>query len=114
MVADVFPCTIPVTVHRHEDGAEDPYGNPLHRYTKDKVMVFAVQKGGTPAVTASHPEAAEFDAVVYAPVEAGITDRDRIEVDGMVYELAAPPGNWDSNPWFSPGLVECRCKRMEG
>ena len=54
-----------------------------------------------------------YDAVVYVPTETGIRATDRIELPGYgLFEVDGPPGNWDHNPWWTPGLVEVRLKSL--
>lgn len=60
-----------------------------------------------------HVYQVEWDATLYAPVEAGIHAGDRIRLPGVgEFTLVGEPSNWDNNPWFSPGLVEVRLKRV--
>ncbi|ALA68552.1 hypothetical protein [Corynebacterium lactis] len=114
MVASSFECTIPIEVLRRRSGGRDAYGNPRPSWERERVMAFAVQVGGDWAATVTHPQAARYDAVVYAPSSVGITAGDRVFYLDRTYEVVEPPGNWDANPWFVPGLVECRCQKMEG
>lgn len=109
-----FPCRVPVTVLRRGAGGVDAYGNPTSSWSRETVLVFGVQVGGADEATATHPESARFDMKIYAPVDVGIGDRDRIEYVGRTYEVDGQPGDWQMNPWWSPGLVECRCNLVEG
>lgn len=112
-VTPAFPCSVPVTLVREVAGKPDEYGNPTSRWERKEILVFGVALGGTDDVaTATHPEATRYDATVYAPVAAGIRDRDRIEIDRVVYEVDGAPGNWDMNPYWSPGLVQVKCVRV--
>lgn len=111
----MFPLAVEIIVHRWVDAGRDAYGNPRAGYAPpEPVRVFGVVVGGLEEPTQYHPEAAEYALTVYAPVEAGLTDRDRVEYDGGVFEIDGRPGCWDANPWFSPGLVEARCKEVVG
>lgn len=114
MVSPRFPCTVPVEVLYWREGGRDPYSNPVRRWETSQVLVFGVQVGGSAAATATNPEGTEFDAVVYAPAAAGVSVGDRVRYMGETYDVVEPPGNWDANPWFAPGLVECRCKKTKG
>ena len=109
-----YPCTVPIRLHRFAPGGIDAYGNPKPEFTVEDALVFGVALGGEPMVTASHPESVRFDATIFAPVGLSVQDRDRVEYAGVLYEVAEPPGCWDANPWFSPGLVQCQCRRIEG
>lgn len=110
-----YPCRVPVVLKRYQHGGRDAYGNPRAGYSApETVNVFAVVVGGTEDPTQTHPEAAEHTVRVYAPAELKISDRDRIEYQSNSYEVDGLPGDWDANPWWSPGLVEVRCKEVLG
>lgn len=108
-----FPLTVNIGVRRYRDGGKDAYGNPRPGYAPpEAVEVFAVAVGGVEDPTQAHPEAAEHTLKVYAPVGLGISDRDRIDYLGQTFEVDGRPGDWNDNPWWSPGLVEVRCKEV--
>lgn len=110
-----FPLTVPVTLLRFDAGGTDEYGDPLPGYAApEEILVFAVVVGGEEPVTAMRPERVRYDLTVFAPSSAGISDRDRIEYQGHKFDVDGAPGNWDENPWWSPGLVSVRCNRVEG
>lgn len=115
MASADFPCTVPIQVRRYQPGKKDAYGNPAPGYAKaEQVMVFGVAVSGSEAPTQTHPEAAEHRLRVYAPAELGIGDRDQFLYQGKTFEVDGLPGNWDANPWWSPGLVEAACVEVDG
>lgn len=68
--------------------------------------------GGAESTMASSVQVA-YDAVVYARTETQIRATDRIELPGYgLFEVDGPPGNWDHNPWWTPGLIEVRLKSL--
>lgn len=68
--------------------------------------------GGTESVNSASVQVS-YDAVVYAATETGIRATDRIELPGYgLFEVDGPPGNWDNNPWWTPGLIEVRLKSL--
>lgn len=110
-----YPLTVPVTLLRFQGSAVDEYGDPYPGYAApETVLAFAVVVGGEEPVTAMRPERVRYDLTVFAPSSAGISDRDRIEYGGHAFDVEGMPGNWDANPWWSPGLVSVRCNRVEG
>lgn len=114
MVKAHVPLTVPVTVIRPGEMVTDAYGNQYRgRGRKEQVLCFAAHTGGEDVPTGTNPDRVHFDLTVYAPSDAGITTRDVIEWNGYVYQVSEPPGCWDDNPWFSPGLVRVRCERKE-
>lgn len=110
-----YPCNVELAVRRYQHGALDAYGNPRAGYgAPETAKVFAVVVGGAEDPTQTHPEAAEHTLKVYAPASLNIGDRDRIVYQGSSFEVDGRPGDWDANPWWSPGLVEVRCKEVLG
>lgn len=110
-----WPLTVPVVLMRRVGGGVDEYGDPLpERFSEENVMVFGVAVGGDEPVTATRPERVRHDLTVYAPTSLQVGARDRIRHRGEVFEVDGPPGDWDENPWWSPGLAQIRCNRLEG
>lgn len=111
----MFPLTVPIRVHRPGRRDFDEYGDPITRPGRvDDINAFGVVEGGDDTPNADNPERTRFDLTVFAPVDAHITTDDRIEWRGDLYEVTGPPGNWEHNPWWSPGLARVRCTRLEG
>lgn len=111
----MFPLTIPIRVHRPGRRDLDEYGDPATRPGRvDDITVFGVVEGGDDTPNADNPERTRYGLTVLAPVSAAITTEDRIEWSGHLYNVDGPPGVWDANPWWSPGLARVRCTRVEG
>lgn len=96
-----------VKVNEFDDEIEVP-GTP------ETVTVFGWYVGGrVEGRPDGHVYQVEWDATLYAPVEAHIHAGDRVRLPGVgEFTLVGEPSNWDNNPWFSPGLVEVRLKRV--
>lgn len=107
-----------VQVHRYQAGAVDRYGNPVPGWADPvSVGVFAV----------SPRESVEEDTVgrrpiitgltVYAPLGTAVAARDRVTVDGALYDVEGEPAVWDANPHSSRrvhGGVQFNLRRVEG
>lgn len=79
-----------------------------------EVMVF----GWEPPVS-SEPLLAGHDRVVvdlklYGPRSFSVVPRDRVVVDGRLFEVVGYPQDPNFNPWWQPGLVTILLKRIEG
>lgn len=110
-----YPLTVPITVHRRLAAGEDDYGNPVvGRWEPQEYHVFAVETGGEADATGSQPDRQHYDLTVYAPVDMHIDVGDRLEFGYRIYEVIEPPGNWEANPWWKPGLIRIRANRIEG
>lgn len=109
-----YPLTVPITLHRRTATKVDEYGYPVGGYTTEQILVFGVVVGGEDIPTQVNHDAVRYDLTVFAPVEANVSDRDRFQWAGLTYEVDGPPGDWNTNPWFKPGLVQCRCNKIEG
>lgn len=116
-----YPLTIPLTLRRshHQPRQIDEYGNPIDTpspvaFTDEEILVFAIVQGGTEPTTATHPERIRSDLTIYPHISSGITENDRILWNNQEYEVIEPPGNWNSSPWFQPGLVEVHCNAIQG
>lgn len=69
--------------------------------------------GGYEGRPDGHVYQVEWDATMYAPTEADIRMGDRVHLPGAgEFVLVGEPSSWDNNPWFQPGLVEARLKRV--
>lgn len=111
-----FPLTVAVRLERYRTAGVDPYGDPLPAVYSppETIMVFGYSTGGEDELSGATPQRVRFDLTVYAPTAANVSDRDVITVNNDRYEVSGPPRCWDSNPWWSPGLVVVRCKKVEG
>ena len=92
------------------------FGDEVRDYgDTDEVEVFAFYvTGGEEVGTDGHVQQVSYDAVVFAPDELNITAGDEVELPNVgVFKVEGPPGNWDNNPWFTPGLVQVRLRRVE-
>lgn len=111
-----FPLTVPITLERFSHPGVDAYGDPTPGVYQpgEEILVFGYTTGGEEPTTGVTPERVRYDLTVYAPTDARINDQDRIRIGPDVYQVDGPPQCWDANPWWSPGLVQVTCNRMEG
>lgn len=114
MAAVGLVCKIEVPLQRHSFGLEDEYGNDIEGWgDAESILVF-----GWEPVSITEPVLAGHDRIVadvtlYADVETGIANRDRLVLTGVVYEVLGEPGDPNNNPWWSPGLVSVQLRRTE-
>lgn len=108
-----FALTQEVTVRRRMTrpggfGPVEDVGDP------ESLMVFGwYVTGGQEARPDGHIYAVEWDAVVLAPVAASLAPGDHVVLPGAgEYQVFGPPGQWDANPWWSPGLAQVRLKKV--
>lgn len=108
-----FPLTVSIGLRRSVT-VTNGFGDEVRGYgDPETVKVFAFyQTGGTEVGIDGHTQQVEHDAVVFAPTELGITAEDRIDLPWGIFDVSQPPGDWDNNPWWSPGLVQVKLKRV--
>lgn len=115
MVGPDYPLTVSLKLSRPGEPSVDRYGNPTPGgWETEQVLVFAVVEGGEDTPLAAQPDRVRYDLTVYAPADLEITTSDRIEWAGGTYEVVGPPGNWDANPWWEPGLTRVYANLIEG
>lgn len=116
-----FSITVPVKLARYEDSlTEDRAGNTItdwdaaHAAASDE-LVFAWHLGGTEESANGHVERVISDATVYPPSSLGITARDHILLPGHDwFKVEGTPGDWDHNPWWIPGLLQVKLRKVDG
>lgn len=113
--ADAFPCTIPIGHRRFVAGGEDELGNPVESWAAPVKVLVA---GWEPPVSAE-PLLAGHDRVVvdvklYADWLFKPHPRDRVVLNGDVFEVIGYPQDPNNNPLFVPERVTVLLKRIEG
>lgn len=70
--------------------------------------------GGSEGRQDGHIYSVEWDAVVLAP-PGSIAQGDRVELPGVGwFNVWGEPGQWEANPWWSPGLGQVKLKKVGG
>lgn len=82
----------PVTYHRHSTSGKDAYGNPQDTWTADAstTNVWLEQTQSTEVTANENTQTSDWLLVDPDPA-AGLTGRDRVEVDGDMFEVVGPP-----------------------
>lgn len=82
----------PVTYHRYSTSGEDPYGNPTETWTADgsTTLVWLEQTQATEVTTDRDVQTSDWLLVDPNP-NAGLTGRDKVDVDGTMYQVVGPP-----------------------
>ena len=117
MAFPLFPLTRTVEVFHPVPGTNG-FGDPTNsvEYTNPpvRVKVFGWELGGgAEGGPDGHVNRVEWDATLYAPEDASITEDDRVGLPGVgVFSVDGPVGNWNANPYFNSGLVQVRLKRV--
>lgn len=76
------------------------------------VFVFGWYLSGGSEGRDGHIYSVEWDAVVFSPPGV-ISPGDRVRLPQVgVFTVLGAPGWWDHNPWWSPGLVEVKLKKV--
>lgn len=110
------------TIVRQMPGGYDQYGDPVPG-TDTRIDVPGCS--WAPRAAGSGPSSSEIDErgrqgvivglTVYMPSETFLLATDRLELDGLLYEVEGEPGVWGPNPFTGrePGL-EVAARRAEG
>lgn len=109
-----YPCQIPIEVHRRTV-ERNGFGDEIEVTGEpETVTVFGwFIGGGVEGRADGHVYQVEWDATLYAPASAQIHAGDRVTIPNVgEFTLDGEPANWDNNPWFAPGLVEIRLKKV--
>lgn len=101
-----------VTYHRYDDTATDEYGDPDPAWVPDASTtdVWLEQTGATEVTVDADVQRADWLLVDPNP-DAGLTGRDRVEVDGVMFRLVGPP-NITHTP-RGPHHLEARLTHVE-
>lgn len=111
----MFPTPWSVTLHARSLGAKDSHGNPRETWADPGVAEPAY--GWCPPSADSQPfetnrTAVVCDLDVYMPISAAVP-KDRMTVDGVVYEVIGYPEDFNHGPFgFAPG-VRVNLKRVK-
>lgn len=110
----VRPLTRTVGVRAQVSGAVDRYGNPVSSFADPvEYAVYAV----SPRQSVEEDETGRRPIVtgltVYAPLGVPVGPHDRVDVDGVTYEVEGEPGKW---VYRSPGPsgIQFNLVRSEG
>lgn len=109
-----YRCEYTVEVLRRKTQV-DAFGDEIETTgSPEEIAVFGwYLGGGVEGRPDGHVYQVEWDATLYAPVSAEIRAGDRIRIPRVgEFLLVGEPSDWESNPWFSPGLVEVRLKKV--
>ena len=113
-----YPLNATIGVCAYQAGVEDSHGNPVDAWA-DPVPTRVYGYGPRSAGGAAEPNLPNRDLViigltVYAPPGVQIDPRDRVQVDGVMYEVDGEIGDWNHGPFgFEPG-ISISLKRWEG
>lgn len=112
-----FPTPWTIGLRVHSTGAANSWGDPVPSWAEP---VDRAVYGWAPASTAEGHDAGrsavELDLDVFGPTETlgDIQPRDRLVIDGNLYEVEGRVENFDRGPFgFAPG-VRVGVKRVEG
>lgn len=84
--------TRPVTYHRYSTSGEDPYGNPTETWTADGSATYvSLQQTDATEVTVNGDVQVSDWRLVDPNPAAGLSGRDKVEVDGVMYQVVGPP-----------------------
>lgn len=109
-----FRCEYPIEVLRRAVQTND-FGDEIEVSGEpETVLVFGWYVGnGLEGRADGHVYQVEWDATVYAPIEADIHAGDRIRLPRIgEFTIVGEPSQWEANPWWSPGLVAIHLKRV--
>lgn len=90
-------------------------GDPVFRLGDPEDLPVATWHvtGGEEPGTDGHVQRVDYDAVAHVPVEADVQPEDAIEVPTVGWCLVdGPAGVWEGGPWWKPGLVRVKLKRV--
>lgn len=82
----------PVTYHRHSTSGTDAYGNPQDTWTADPTTtdVWLEQTQATEVTANENTQTSDWLLIDPDP-DAGLSGRDRVVVDGDMFEVVGPP-----------------------
>ena len=110
-----FPAPYVVEVLPYSADAEtDDYGNPVEGYGDPvEAAVYGWAPGGSQELTGWQSQVTA-DLSLYAPSGFPATHRDRVRVDGVVYDVTGVPEDFNHGPFgFAPG-IRVNLTRVEG
>lgn len=92
-------------------------GDPVYGYAAPvmvRVVGWAVT-GGVERGEDGHLNQVSWDVVLYAPASLAVDAADRFILPGLgLFEVTDSAGNWDTGPWWVPGMSEVRLKKISG
>lgn len=112
MSAD-YPLTVPVVRIRRTVGPPDDLGNDTTLEETETVLVFAwAQVSPQEPVVYGH-DRLQVDVQLYAGLGDFLPD-DAVRLDaGPVFEVVGEAQNYDSNPWWKPGVEVVNLRRVQ-
>lgn len=112
-----FACQFPVNLRRWVEGAgRDERGRETGAHAPaESILVFAWYIGGTEVLTDGHENRTVHAATCYPQTKDNVGELDRIELPGYGwFEVDGQPTNYDNNPFWSPGLVDAKLRKVDG
>lgn len=112
-----FQCHFPAKLRRYVDGGtRDARGRETGSYADpEDILVFAWYVGATETLADGHANRTVHAATCYPQSKDNVTELDQIELPGFGwFEVDGQPTNYDHNPFWSPGLVDAKLKRVKG
>jgi hypothetical protein len=110
-----FPALFTVGLHTYSAGADDGYGNPTPVFTPAKedpgtaykVFWFAVKASTTPYLMEStgNEDQVFSDAQLCAPRDFPATPYALIDIGDTQYQVLGAADDFNSGPWWVPGMV---------
>lgn len=111
-----FSCTLPINYRRKVPSTESsPRGNEIEKHDDaEPQLVHLWYPSEVAAPTDGHAERIAFDATCYPPTDLGVKVGDRIELPGEGWFRVVAVSNYDNNPYFVPGIVDVKLRRVDG
>lgn len=111
-----FRCTMPINFKRKiTSTAVSRTGNEIEAFgavEERHVHLWYPSEIETPKD--GHAERVKFDATCYPPTSLGTKIGDRIELPGEGWFKVVAVSNFDNNPYFVPGIVDVKLRRVDG
>ena len=102
------PAGVSAFVYAFQGGTEDDYGNTVEAWSASftELKGCAFDPGSSSEPRLQGHERVIVEPTLYIPSEAVIASRDRVRVDGVLYEVEGQPRRWRS-PFTgrTPGAV---------
>lgn len=111
-----FQCTLPINYRRKITSTESsPRGNKVGAFADvEPRHVHLWYPSELAAPTDGHADRIAFDATCYPPTALGVKVGDRIELPGEGWFTVVSVSNYDNNPYFVPGIVDVKLRRVDG
>lgn len=111
-----FQCAMPINFKRKiPSTAVSPRGNEIEAFgtvEEQHVHLWYLDEGELPAE--GHAERRVFNATCYPPTSLRTKSGDRIELPGEGWFKVVKVADYDNNPYFVPGIVDVKLRRVDG